>query len=1804
MPEDQLQGFTLSPQQLHVWELQTTGSDGPYRAAWTALVKGDLDPGLLLRAVQGTAARHEILRTSFRRLPGTAVPLQVIQERAEVDFAHVDLRAADPEGQEAELRRLDAEREAPLRWDGGPVLRVRLATLAGDRHRLSFDLPALCADGASLELLADETLRRCAGRDPDREIVQYADVAAWENDLLTSEETREGRRLWERRDFFDSSTIALPYELPAAAGEPFAPEVEWASLPPHAARAIAALALEWEMSPAAVVLAGFHAVLARLAGASEVTVGAAFDGRKFEELEHSLGLFVRHLPVTAEVGEETTFETLAAGVAAELEELARVEEYFSWTLVPGWGEGREEPPWMPWAFRYDEREPRRLVAGRELEEEKITACTERFTALLVAVRRGAELELELHHDPRRLGAAAARTLLAQCRALLAAAAERPEAPLRELPLATEEERAALIERLAGAEVDFGPPRGLYELFELQARETPECIAVAGRGVALTYGELDGRSLDLAERLRGRGLRAEDRVALFLERSPEMIVALLGVLRAGGAYVALDTAHPEGRLEVVLADVAPRMVVTTEDLAERLPASTPKLLVDRRRRSEAPAEIALPELSRLGVDRLAYVLYTSGSTGRPKGVMVSHRAIANRLLWMQRELPIEAGDRILHKTPIGFDASIWEIFVPLLAGATVVVAAPDAHRDTSELAATLDRERITVLQLVPTLMASLLDEPQIEAGALRRLFAGGERLTATLRDRAFRRFESAELHNLYGPTEAAIDATHWHCVRGEEGPVVPIGNPLHNLRLYLVDAAGEQVATGEPGEVYIGGVGLARGYFGRPGLTAERLLPDPFAGAPGARTYRTGDLGRVSPEGTLEFLGRLDAQVKIRGVRVEPGEVEAVLAEHPDVATAAVVARPAAAGHLQLAAYVVPRPGGGSEAGDARTVGDGLKISALNENEADLLYEEIFAEGSYLRHGVELADGDRVFDVGANVGLFSLFVHDRCRQAQVYAFEPVAPVREKLEQNVERYGLPVRVRPYGLLDTAGERELVFYPRWSGMSGVHGDAAEDASVTRAFLRNQVGEDLATEAEALLADRFEQETLSCSFRRLSDVVREEGIERIDLLKVDVEKSEMEVLEGIDPEHWSLIDQVVVEAHDAGGRSEAVVELLRAKGYEVSVDRSGLLADTGLCNVYAVHPRRRSRPAPASRRLLPRLTEGSTLEQEVRQALAARLPDSMIPAELVVVDALPRTPSGKVDRRRLAEREPGTERGTGSVPASTPEEVSLVDIWRQVLGVEVVGIHDNFFELGGDSILGLQVASRARQAGLQLKTQDLFQFPTVAELARQAAGSAPSQAAPEESEPAAPVLTPIQHRFFEADLPSPHHFNQSVLLEVRAPLPADRLERALAMVAERHDALRLRFSRSAEGPWTPSSSEAAAPPVEVVDLSDVAREDEAAELAGRGAGVQASLDLARGPLLRAALFERGPDRPALLLVVAHHLVIDAVSWRVMFEDLEWALSRLESGDGEGPPPATTSYARWSRRLAEHAASGAVDAELPYWRRVAEHDVPPLPLDHPEREPTAASSAAVTCSLGQEATEALLRRVPEVYQTRIDEVLLTALGQAVTAWSGGRRLRLDREGHGREEDLVGGVDLSRTVGWFTVLHPLAIELPADSDPGAAIMSVKEQVRAVPNGGIGYGLLRYLSPDPEVRRELAAMPAPELCFNYLGQYDPALSRSSRFALATQAAGPGRAPEGRLEYVLQIDAHVAGGELRTAWTYSNAQLETATVERLSGAFLAALERLIDHCLSPEAGGYTPSDFPDAAFDQEGLDRVLDEVDFET
>ncbi|MFG6107743.1 amino acid adenylation domain-containing protein [Leptothoe sp. EHU-05/26/07-4] len=615
---------------------------------------------------------------------------------------------------------------------------------------------------------------------------------------------------------------------------------------------------------------------------------------------------------------------------------------------------------------------------------------------------------------------------------------------------------------------------------------------------------------------------------------------------------------------------------------------------------------------------------------------------------------------------------------------------------------------------------------------------------------------------------------------------------------------------------------------------------------------------------------------------------------------------------------------------------------------------------------------------------------------------------------------------------------------------------------------------------------------------------------------------------------------------------------------------------------------------------TENVFSPEAVRRFLKQHLPEHMVPLVVVPLKHLPMTPNGKIDRQALPVPDTVSRAlETPFVAPRTPIEITLAQTWQEVLGVKQVGGQDNFFELGGDSILAIQIIGRAKQAGLKISPRLLFQYQTIAELASLAQSAPVIQA--EQGLITGPVdLTPIQQRFFEHG--HHNHFNQSVLLEVGTALDTQTLQQALDVLVAHHDALRLRFTLQ-DGEWQAVNAgylENIQKAVQIVDLSASTAEQQTVAMQARIAEVQSSLNITTGPILKACLFYLGEGQTGRLLLTLHHLVVDGVSWRILLDDLNLAYGQVAQEQPVQLPPKTTAFQTWSRQLRAFAqTSQPLLAEAGFWLTMGD-TADPLPVDYADGliANTEASARQLSVTLGQTQTRELLQDVPATYNTQINDLLLTALLLSFRAWAGVRSLHIDLEGHGRE-DLLEGVDLSRTVGWFTTVFPVQLSLGTITEPGEAIKVLKEQLRQIPQQGIGYGLLRYLCPDLDLRQRLQQRPIAPISFNYLGQFDQLQPTDSDLVLglAPESVGPLRDPQAHRQHLLDITGQVLDGQLQIIWTYSDQVHKTATIEALADQYLQTLQQLIEHCLSADAGGFTPSDFPLVNLDQTQLDRLL-------
>ncbi len=894
-------GLRLSPQQRQVWGKMTTSGGAPFVAQVAVELGSAVEPATLERRLREAVGRHEILRTRFPRRVGFKEPLQVVADGVEVDWRRAEVDGPAPSLEDL----LSRERSEGFDVEQAPLVRALLAREGEGRRVLVLTASALVADGESLARLVEEVVPE-AGRAPDPDPVQYFEFAEWQHGLLEDEEAEEAARFWAARLAPEWQALQLPGRHPGDGAREYRPQVAGHCLEAAEADRVERLADELGTSAGTLLLTCWLALLARLGGRADPATGYLASARDAEELEGALGAMSRPVPVAVPRVAEVPLGEAVHRVASAVEESTTWKEYW---LAPS----RDDDPAPVVGFSFQQWP--RWSARQGCSAATVLAssvCCDRFAAELAAWRQAGALHLDLRFDPSRLDRAEAERLLGRFGRLLhglLGESEPASAVLGSIDLLDERERQHLLVELNRTErSDFPLDRPVHELFLDQVRATPDAPAVIDGEHETTYRELLDRARAIGRRLVAAGVGPESVVALVLPRSAELVASVLGVLEAGAAFLPLDPDDPEERLAGILEDADPAAVLTDESLAGRLPEAARSralfpLAVSGAEAEEPPAGAA-PE-----PDQLAYVIFTSGSTGRPKGVAVPHRGLVSYLCWCRETYPVASGSRVPLHSSVAFDLGLTALLLPLVTGGAIEIVSDENGLEA--LGAAMDRSAdggpgTDLVKVTPSHLEVLAaTRTWSESGGPAAMIVGGEALDGERLAFWRRRRPSLRVFNEYGPTETVVGCVLFELPAGEPAPgPVPIGMPVANARIYVLDEGMRPVPEGLPGELFIGGVGVARGYLGRPAMTAERFVPDPYGEGPGGRLYRSGDVGAHLPSGALRYLGRNDDQVKIRGVRVEPGEVAAVLRAHPEVGDAVVVAPVAGDGARRLIAYAV------------------------------------------------------------------------------------------------------------------------------------------------------------------------------------------------------------------------------------------------------------------------------------------------------------------------------------------------------------------------------------------------------------------------------------------------------------------------------------------------------------------------------------------------------------------------------------------------------------------------------------------------------------------------------------------------------------------------------------------------------------------------------------------------------------------------------------------------------------------------------------------------------------------------------------
>jgi amino acid adenylation domain-containing protein len=925
--KEQIEAYRISPQQAHLFLRQRNQTE-PLLAQCVIRLDGPLDLNALQRALTQVVARHAILRTGFMRPEAIKLPLQVISEEARFDWRVLDAKVikaantaavAAPAVEDVELlghALLEAERARSFDLENGPVLHAALLPLSGEQHLLALSLPALCADTRTLHNLFRELSAAYVRSQRDEsenaeEAVQYLQFSEWQNEVLADEEAEAGKQYWHSQEVSSAPDLMLPFPAPRGAGSNAVDANDTGRVRLALNAGVADVAQALGLSEEVLLLSCWQALVWRLSGKSEVVTGQAQDGRKYEELKDALGLFARVLPLRTEWPEGMTLAEAAREVEERVGEGRQWQEYFSWERAGVAAmEAGSSARSAGVGYEYEQRPETVEAAGVSFSIAAQEVAGEGESVKLKCVRAGTELWAEVEYAQSIYQESGMRVLAEQMREVVESAVQRKgETKLEDLEMLPAAHRQLLIESNRTRK-EYPGDKSLHHLIEEQVARTPEQVAVVDDERQLSYRELNSRANQLAHHLRLLGVGPESLVAIYMERSIEMVVSLLGVLKAGGAYVPLDKMYPHERLCFVMADAKVSVLLTQESMTARLPDHQAQVIyLD----SEWPVVATQSEANPVGnvtPSNTAYVLYTSGSTGMPKGVVIPHKGLVNYLSWCTEAYRVAEGQGAPVHSPLGFDLTVTSLFSPLLAGQSLRLIAEEAGIE-GLTNAVRDGENFSLLKVTPPhleVLNQMLQGDEL-AGRVRVLIIGGEALSNETISLWRKNAPQTRLINEYGPTETVVGCCVYEVAEDDpETGFVPIGRPIANTELYLLDSHLRLVAVGVAGELYIGGDGLARGYLGHPELTAEKFIPNPFAASGGERLYRTGDLARFRADGEIEYLGRTDHQVKVRGYRIELGEIEAVIRQHPEISEVVVLAREDVIGDKRIVAYLVsPAP---------------------------------------------------------------------------------------------------------------------------------------------------------------------------------------------------------------------------------------------------------------------------------------------------------------------------------------------------------------------------------------------------------------------------------------------------------------------------------------------------------------------------------------------------------------------------------------------------------------------------------------------------------------------------------------------------------------------------------------------------------------------------------------------------------------------------------------------------------------------------------------------------------------------------------
>ena len=1503
---------------------------GTYIVQYTAGVRGRLTLENLQRAWNDTVAAHHPLRASYV-WETTAQPLQAIRDVVSSEVTFVDLQGIDKDEQRISLEKiLGAERKAVTDLKSAPLARIAVARLRKNEYSFVFTYHHIILDGWSMYLLLDEVSIRYHD-DCNDSNTRFADRPQFEEFVNWI----EGQKTAEAENFWKSSLAGFNEPTTFESGLPPAPEIAndrydevELAISDALSHSVAEFARSNRITLATVLQGAWSLLLSRYANEQDVCFGSTMSVRppSIDDVGSMIGLLINTLPLRVQVNPK---EAISDWLQQLQKHSVDMQTYSSTALsdIQRWSDVPHGTALFDNIIVIENLPQQQAGQDRdrlEFIDSNLKSNTNFPFTLIVFPGETINFLAQFRCDVHEKGFVI--DLLDQLEECLTSIVQDANAPVGSISISPQKQQTRLIESFGSKPEHVGSDQTIVDVFLEQCLSRPDAIAVCSGNNTLTYSELLRRATTLAHLLSQHNLERETLVAVCLERNNELIIAILATLLAGCAYVPLDPAYPKSRVDFITSDSECPIIITSSAFVDKVSTSgTHVVNIDSVDWSADQSTEALSEYRPKSTDT-AYIIYTSGSTGNPKGVLVTHANVVRLFGATEQWFGFNSDDVWTMYHSYAFDFSVWEIWGALLYGGRLVIVPYWESRSPESFRELLKKESVTVLNQTPSAFKQLMQvESELDPGdvlALRSIIFGGEALDIGSLQPWITKYgdDCPQLVNMYGITETTVHVTYRRILEADvsnaRGSL--IGVPIPDLAVFILDEQQRLCPIGVPGEMYVGGQGVARGYLRRPELTQSRFLENVRVGNAAWRLYRSGDIARYVGLNEIEYIGRADNQVKINGFRIELGEIESAIRSFGGISDCAAMARSDEDGHHRLVAYFI-----------------GSASSELDTND----------------------------------------------------------LRDYLEQ------------------------------------------------------------------------------------------------------------------------------------------------------------------------------------------------------------QLPAHCVPRSFVQMDSFPLTGNGKLDYKALPAPQPAASVGSKLIiPPDGPIESALADVWRDVLGIDSVSVTDSFFNLGGDSILSIRAVSSLRREGFRITPKQLFESPTIRELAKIAVPNESTSKTRNEIPRGDLALTPVQRWFFDKAFSNINHWNQAFAFDIDDSVSGSDIHDALNAAIHHHAAFRLRFDER-NGEWIQFYADKGEARVSTFQAAA------SVDLAKYVLDAQLSLDIKTGPLAAFVVLENVETNRRTLLMVAHHLIVDGVSWQILLEDIE---SGLRRGDGDHQLlPPTLPYGAWPQELNDYRQSEQHRESIRYWQSIfagCTRDAPVLPIDFEGNVENLEKDAVMAhLQFSKQETENVMRVTPNYFRCSTNELLLTALSDVLAEWTGRNETIIDLEGHGRES-IVADADTTRSIGWFTSMFPILLPFDSNVTVFENCQSVKRRMRELPNKGIDFGIARYMGDGVNIENASGAAdtePSAQLVFNYLGDLDQITAGSKVFSFSQLDTEPWRDPGSSRSHQIEISAFVQGGQLKMWWIFNEKIHSSQTVNALIEHFGRSIRQLFAQSHSGTVTQLSAIDFPLSKLTENELSRLTDD-----